>query len=603
MSLHRETIYSLLEACTRQKNVAYARNVLAHMAWMGLDSMGALADPLIRLFGSSGSLFEANILFCRVEDPSVFTWHAIMTSHVIHGEYSAALCLYQQMSLYGTDPDQYVFTCALRACASMGDLEHGKLMHDQLIRSFFDAEVVVLNSLVDMYAKCKCLHDAFKVFSHSLEPDLISWSTIIAAYAQHGYADRALELFQTMQEQGIKPDRVSYLSILKACCCVGAVSLGKVMHDQIISSGHQSDVAVGNTLIDMYIKCGSLEEAQKVFEHLPQRDVVSWAAIIAGFSEHGRGFLAIDCFQKMCEAGLEPDRVTFLFLLKACGSVGATRKGRVIHEHVVRSALDMNVVVGSTIIDMYAKCGSFKEAHRALKLLPNRNTVSWNALIGGYSDRGNYKMAMQCLENMLKEGLHPTGSTYTSILTACSHTGYIQDGYMHFEAMTKMHAIAPTTDHLFCIVDLLSRSGRLHEAKEVLSSITGPKKDATGWMSLLTACRKFGNVEVGRECFAKIKHIDPTDGSAYMLMSSIYANAQMWKEYNEIQAMRKCAIAWKKPGQAWIEIGHKVYEFVVCENMTVMMANYSLDPKQCRLRRLMNAEGYVANLDGTIEIR
>lgn len=599
MPVSRDSIYPLVETCARQKDISSGRCLLSHMACNGLDSLAILGDQLIRLFGSCGSLLEANVLFCRVENPSVFTWHAIITAHVIHGEHDMALALFRQMQLEGTDPDKYVFTCVLRACASLGALGQGKLMHDQLIRHSFDMELVVLNSLVDLYAKCKSLNEAFKVFCQSPDPDVISWSTMIAGYAQYGYASRALELFQTMQGQGIKPDRVSYLSILKACCGVGAVSLGKVIHDQIISSGLQSDIPLGNTLIDMYVKCGSLEEAQKVFEHLPQRDVVSWAAIIAGFSEHGRGFSAIDCFDKMRQEGIEPDRVTFLFLLKACGSMGAVCKGKVIHEDIIRSGLESNVVVGSTLIDMYAKCGSFEEAHRALNKLHGRNTISWNALIGGYADRGNYRMAVQCLDGMLTEGLHPIASTYTSILTACSHAGYVKNGYLHFESMRKNHGIIPTTDHLFCLVDLLCRAGRLDEAKEVLKSMPA-KKDGTGWMSLLTACRKYGNVVVGQECFVRIKQLDPSDGSCYTLMSSIYASAQMWEQFDEIQVMRRCASAWKKPGQAWIEIKDKVHEFFVSEAM--YSAADKMDPKQCRLIRLMKREGYIANLDGIVDL-
>lgn len=217
----------------------------------------------------------------------------------------------------------------------------------------------------------------------------------------------------------------------------------------------------------------------------------------------------------------------------------------------------------------------------------------------GYADRGNYRMAVQCLDGMLTEGLHPIASTYTSILTACSHAGYVKNGYLHFESMRKDHGIIPTTDHLFCLVDLLCRAGRLDEAKEVLKSMPA-KKDGTGWMSLLTACRKYGNVVVGQECFVRIKQLDPSDGSCYMLMSSIYASAQMWKQFDEIQVMRRCAYAWKKPGQAWIEIKDKVHEFFVSEAMH--SAVDKMDPKQCRLRRLMKREGYIANLDGIVDL-
>ncbi|KAI5061094.1 hypothetical protein GOP47_0023599 [Adiantum capillus-veneris] len=423
---------------------------------------------------------------------------------------------------------------------------------------------------------------------------------MIAGYAQVGHASYALELFETMRGNGILPDRVSYLSILKACCGVGTVGVGKAFHSQVIRDGLQSDITIGNTLIDMYVKCGSLEEAQKVFEHLPRRDVVSWASMIAAFSEHGRGFSAVDCFDKMREEGVELDRVSFLFLLKACGSIGALRKGRVVHEHIIRGGLDSNVVVGSTVVDMYAKCGSFNEARVALNRLRGRNTVSWNALIGGYADRGNYEMAVQCLKSMLSEGLHPIASTFTSILTACSHGGFVKDGYQHFESMKNVYGITPITDHLFCLVDLLSRSGRLYDAVEVLNSIPAARKDVSGWMSLLTACKKYNNAVVGRECFNQIKELDPSDGACYMLMSNIYSNLQMWDQFAEIQEMRKHECAWKKPATAWIEVEDKVHEFFVSETAHLVVDGTGF--KQERLRKLLKREGYVANLDDMVAL-
>lgn len=598
MSISRETIYPLVHTCATKKDLPSGRQLLAHMLWNGLDSVSALADQLIRLFATCGTLLEADFLFCRTENPSVFTWHAIITAHVIHGEHAMALALFQHMQLDDVDPDKHVYTCVLRACANLGALKQGMLLHDQLVRQLFDVELVVLNSLVDLYAKCKSLDEAYKVFCKSPDPDVVSWSTIIAGYAQIGQSSYALELFETMQGKGIHPDRVSYLSILKACCGVGAISVGKVFHSQAIRDGLQSDITIGNTLIDMYVKCGSLEEAQKVFEHLPHRDVVSWASMITAYLEHGRGFSAVDCFDKMREEGVELDRVTFLFLLKACGSIGALRKGRVVHEHIIRGGLESNVVVGSTVIDMYAKCGSFREAHADLNRLRSRNTVSWNALIAGYADRGNYRMALQCFKALLSEGLHPIATTFTSILTACSHGGCVKDGYEHFESMKNYYGITPITDHLYCLVDLLSRAGRLDDAIKVLNSIPAARKDGSGWMSLLTACKKYNNAVVGRECFNHIKELDPTDASCYMMMSSIYANLQMWDQFAEIQEMRKREHAWKMPGQAWIEIKDKVHEFLVSETTHSVVDGTGF--KQERLRKLLLREGYVANLEGMV---
>eukprot|EP00250_Pteridium_aquilinum_P020353 c24790_g13_i1 orf=179-2359(-) len=482
MPVSRDTIYPLVHTCATKKDLPLGRHLLAHMACNGLDTLSALDDQLIRLFAARGSLLEADVLFCRVENPSVFTWHAIITAHVIHGEYAMALDLFRCMQFDGIDPDKYVYTCGLRACANKGALSQGMLMHDQLVRQSFDVELVVLNSLVDLYAKCKCLDEAYRVFCQSPDPDVISWSTMIAGYAQFGHASYALELFQTMQGNGINPDRVSYLSILKACCSVGTVSLGKVIHGKIINDGLQSDVTIGNTLIDMYVKCGSLEEAQKVFEHLPHRDVVSWAAIIAGFSEHGRGFSAVDCFDKMREEGIEADRVTFLFLLKACGSIGALRKGKVIHEHIIRSGLESNVVVGSTVIDMYAKCGALEEAYRVFDCLTVPTVISWSTIIGAYIDHGHGPTALEIYNNLQQTDLLPDHVIFLSGIKACGSTGDLSQGRVIHTNIIKRGFLSDVTVGN-SLVDMYSKCKSMEEARNVFDAL--PFWSPVSWSAIL----------------------------------------------------------------------------------------------------------------------
>ena len=480
----------------------------------------------------------------------------------------------------------------------MEALGRGHSIHDLIMLGALEEDNIIGSSLIDMYAQCGSLNEARKVFDGLSQPDIVLWGSIIGAYAEQGSIGPAWELFQKLQEYGLKPNSVIYLSILKACCNMGGLEYGKSIHDQIIQVGFEFDLFVGNTLVDMYSKCGELEDASQIFGRLPNQDVISWTSLMAGYSELGHGDCALEMFERMQHEGIHPGKATFLCALKACTSLACLKQGRSIHHQIIMDGLEVDTFIANTLVNMYTRCGILEEAQKALSHLTHLGIASWSTILEGLSQNGNSGQAEILLKSMQVEGIQPHGMMYSNVISSCSHAGRVDEGQHHFASMQEVSNIEPSKEHFRCV----GRAGCLKQAYHFLHTMPFGQ-ELSGWMSLLTSCKTYGNVDIARQCFNEIVHIDPDTAAGYMLMSDIYANAQMWKEYNEIQEMRKCAIAWKKPGQAWIEIGHKVYEFVVCENMTAMVANYSLDLKQCRLRRLMNAEGYVANLDGTIEIR
>ncbi|KAI5071753.1 hypothetical protein GOP47_0014004 [Adiantum capillus-veneris] len=384
----KNIINCLLQGCLKNRDVDAARHVRSLMVHAKLDSNAFLGDHLIRLFTECGSLGEADQVFRRITKPSIYTWTAIIWGHVKLGEPESALRLNYTMLQQGIAANNIVLLSMLKVFESLGMLEMGRLMHSQIVELELECNVLVGNTLVFMYAKCGSLEEGRKLFDKLPHRDLVSWGAMITGYVKCERALPALELYGKLKQEGVVPSKVIFLCTLKACTSIGSLTKGQHVHNHFVISGYVADVNIGSTLVDMYAKCGSLEEACKIFKDLPERTIVSWGAMIGGFAHHGHSVPALFLYDKMREQGIACNRVVFLSVMKTCASIGASEYSRLIHDHVVRSGIALDVVVGSTLVDMYAKCERPEAAQKVFHCLPEKNLVSWSAMIGAYTRAG-----------------------------------------------------------------------------------------------------------------------------------------------------------------------------------------------------------------------
>ena len=320
------------------------------------------------------------------------------------------------------------------------------------------------------------------------------------------------------------------MHLLKACQGLGVECLDKAMliHYHIITHGFELDEATGSSLLILYAKCGSIKSAKNVFETFQNSlDVVSWGAMMAGYVYQGDGLSALKLFEEMQRRGIRPTDYVLSCTLKACASLYALEQGRWIHDHVIRSGYELNVVVDSCIIDMYAKYGHLKDANVVFMNVSNRDSTSWGAMIAGYAQQGRHEIVKQLLGAMQCEGISPNGVIYSSILSACSHSGEVKEGYGYFISMKFDHGISPSYEHTNCMIDLLSRVGLLNEAEKLLQASMSSLSDTMAWTSLLTACRTYGNLELGKQCYKKVVQLSPDISSGYVTMSNIFADAHL----------------------------------------------------------------------------
>eukprot|EP00250_Pteridium_aquilinum_P022553 c25410_g1_i4 orf=894-3218(+) len=585
---------NVLQACgsfgaLRQGMILHAQ-ILRHSFELDVVRGSALVD----MYARCACLDEALNVFNGLQGRNLVSWNAIIAGCVQHKRPTLALQFFERMLRDCVQHDEITSMWVLKACGSVGASEQGHWIHEHAIWAGFEANTLVEASLIDMYMKLAELEGAQRVFDRSSSPSLRAWNAMIAGHAVQKQCVAVIMLLEKMQQKNLSPDEFTLSCICKACATVKAVGEGKLLHDQTIRCGVDSDVVIGNGLIYMYIEFGDLMAAQKVFKDLPIQDVASWNSMITGYAWHDFDFLAIELFEQMQQENQLPNSVTYLCILKACSNIGAIRQGKLIHDLVVRSQVGEDVIIGSALVDMYAKSGGLHCAWKVLCDLPERNVVSWGAIISGYALYGCLDSCKRCLQVMQGEGLKPDGRIYSSILAACSHTGLVEEGREHFKGMQEVHGLIPSMDHCNCMIDLLCRAGFLREAKELLSTMP-ISPHISGWMSLFTACRIHGNRELARLCFDRAVDMDPEMAGGFVALLNVFAESHMWDDVQKVQELWRSMGAAKKPGRAWVEVDNKVHEFVVLKN-DVLRNESVLLGKLESLKRQMIRHGYSPQL-------
>lgn len=403
----------------------------------------------------------------------------------------------------------------------------------------FEADVVI--SLINMCSKCGNLRDAVWLFDQSSNRDVVTFNAIIAGYVQHDYNREAFQLFYCMLEEGVKPDSVTYTSILKASSNLEEVDMGRLLHAYGIAFNIEQDAFVGSALIDMYVKSGSIEDAQRVFDTFTKHNVVTWGALIVGYAQHGYGDKVLQLYLQMQRQCIVPNSTLHASVLMACSCNTLLTEGQLIHQSMVVGGNEADSIAGSALIDMYAKCGSLEDAAVVFRRLPKQTVGTWTALITGFAQHNDYISVVQLFNKMQREGLTPSSVTFTSLLSACSHMGLADEGCSYFDSAKEKCAILYTYEHFNCVIDLMGRSGRLNEAAVLLQTLPS-RSNLSGWMSLLSHCRLHGDVGLGRRCLNTIMLLNEKHAAAYTLMSNIYVDAGMIEDARKILRLKALAM-------------------------------------------------------------
>ncbi|KAH7281710.1 hypothetical protein KP509_36G059800 [Ceratopteris richardii] len=492
----------------------------------------AVGCALVDMYAKCGLLSRAQDIFDKLSVRNSVLWNALITGYAECGYLNNALYLLGKMQQEGFAPDASTFISMLKACGTARDIDVGSELHAAIKkRRSLECDPFIGSSLIDMYAHCGLLSKAQEVFESLSAKDVIVWNSLMTGFLENGCDEEALICYEKMQDEEIMPDPVTFVCALKACGIMKALSKGEEIHSDIARCGNlEKDSIIGNSLVDMYAKNNSLVRAKEVFDGLLCQDTVSWNSLIAGYVQHGEGEQAIDCYEQMQMKGMFPNSGTFILGLKACSSIGAMGKGQAIHVEIERKGLLQNdILVGTAVIDMYAKHGSMLLAYEVFNCLPVRNVISWNTLLTGYTSLGECEHVIELFERMLEEGVNASWVTFVIVLNACSQMGLVKQGETYYKCMLKDYGVTPSLEHQICMIDLLGRAGYVDEAFSIVKKLPS-FLDPSVWHSVLGACGRLGNSKVGNEVFRLARHIGRRDSSIYGLMSSIYVAGDISEE-------------------------------------------------------------------------
>lgn len=593
------TLASREESCvakaldTKMALLQKGKTIHAEAVRKGHGSNVFIGSSLVSMYAKCGGIVDARWEFDRLPVRNEVSWNAMIAGYVDQQEFERALEFYIEMQEENVMPNDRTLASLLKACASLAEVDRstlidgqvlklkslqiGKALHSQAFERGCAWDIFVGTALLSMYVKSGSVCDAECVFEALPAHNELSWSAMIAGYAQREQEDKSFELYRLMREKGVRPNNWILVSMLKVCSSLASreenvlmddqylkvysLQRGRALHAEAAQYGYEGNPFVTSSIIHMYAQCGSIANAKHLFDRLPQRDAVLWNTMIAGYAQQEDGLKALQLYASMKTTGVCPEEATFLSILKACSNIGSRSTCVQIHHDIIASGV-WSINLATALIHAYGKCGSMLDAQRVFDSLHQPDTVSWNALIAGHAQQGDYDTSVQCLREMYESGVRPDGFTFHSLLSACNQAGMVDTGLELFLLMGTHYGIPPSVGHYAVMVDLLGRSGLLDQAENLITKMPMQPNLAI-WLSLLGSCRSHGNVVLARRAFECSVQLAPQHSAAYILMSNIYAHAGMWDCAHEIDELRRKAAAWKRRGQSWLQHGPEVDTFEV----------------------------------------
>ncbi|KAL5981072.1 hypothetical protein ACLOJK_028992 [Asimina triloba] len=549
------------KACGHRLDLNHGESMHGYSVKTGLVNSVFVGSAILDMYAKSSDILMALKVFNEMPIRNVVSWTAMITGLVRAGYSKVALDYFSRMWVSDVECDSYTFATASKACADLCALNHGKAIHAQTMKLGFDSSSFVANTLATMYVKCGRFDYGSLLFERMKIQDVVSWTTIIVSYVQMGSEVHAILGFIKMQASGVSPNEFTYAAVLSGCASLGNIDWGKQLHAKVLCLGLMGSMSVANATMTMYAKCGHLESALIVFQDMQKKDIISWSAIIAGYSHEGHGKEAFELFSHMRREGPRPNEFSLSSLLTVCADMAILDPGKQIHAHVLSNGLEEDAKVKSALINMYSKCGSIEEASRIFDTMINTDLVSWTAMINGFAEHGHSKEAIDLFEKMRQIGMKPDYVAFVGILMACSHAGLVDLGFHYFELMSKQYHIDPGKEHYGCMVDLLGRVGRLSDAECMIRNMPS-KPDDVVWSTLLRACRIHGDVECGKRIADHILRLDPNCAGTHITLSNLYASTGMWRDAANVRKLMQSKGVKKEPGWSWIKVKDSVTAFL-----------------------------------------
>ncbi|KAK6266818.1 hypothetical protein QUC31_017655 [Theobroma cacao] len=551
---NRVTLVSLLQAAAELEALEQGRSIHGYAIRRRIGCLDEVFETsLIDMYIKCRVPTMAACIFGSMKVRTIGSWNAMIIGYLQMGQPSEALGHFHTMVQENVFPDLISLSNGILCCADLKYLREGKSIHGHIIRIGYQLDLVATTALVDMYSKCNNLIQARKLFDVMETRDVVSYNVMMAGYLQNEFAFKAVDIFTEMVRICSKPNLGSILSILSAFSYLKNIRGGRSVHGYILRHEFHMNTEVANQIIYMYARCGSIFDGRQVFDSIKYKDLISWTSMIMGYVYQGHANEAIILFRVMKRERLDHDSVTLISLLQASSQLGHLSLAKEVHCHLYRALMERETPVINSLITTYAKLGKLSMARNLFEHTTRGCATSWNTMIAAYGMHGNCIEALRLFDQMKKEMIKPDGMTFTSILTACSHSGLVEDGLQVFKCMREEYSIDPCEEHYACIVDLLCRAGRLEVAYDLVRLLP-ERQSATALSALLAACRMHWNTEMGEVIGNRLLDLEPDNPSVYNLVSNLYAESGKWDAAARMRNMAKKRGLKKPPGYSLIEL-------------------------------------------------
>ncbi|KAK1261564.1 Pentatricopeptide repeat-containing protein [Acorus gramineus] len=539
-------------------------HIHSHLLRRGLIPSDAFsAASLISAYGKSGCTSSASRLFDEIPRRTLDAacWTSIVRAFSVNGRINEALSSFGRMRRSSdVEPDVVTIATVLSAVS-----EDCRALHALASKIGFEHDTRLANTLVHAYSTCASVDDALAVFDGIAigRRDVVSWNTMISGLAVNGRPERALSVFEDLVMADVEPSHVTLIAILKCCAQIGCADTCRRVCNYAVSLSpmmrwsEDDNVIIATAMLDAQARCGDVESARRTFDAVPKKNVFCWSAMIAGYEKNSRPDEALRLFKRMLSEGdVRPNDVTALSAIASCSALGAHRPARAFHKYVLVASLDVEAPVASALIDMYAKCGDMGSARQVFAGIDGSNAKTiaiWTAIIAAEGLHGEGRQALRLFSEMRDTGLKPNDVTFIGLLSACSHSGLIEEGRLCFNAMERDHGISPNAKHYGCMVDLLSRAGHIEEAYRLVNQMPF-EADAAIWGSLLAACRVHGNHGLAEVIEKRIVGLGSWSVGYQLLLANMYGETGRLSDAGRMRVELRKSGKKKIPGQSFVEI-------------------------------------------------
>ncbi|KAJ8758704.1 hypothetical protein K2173_000425 [Erythroxylum novogranatense] len=509
------------------------------------------------------------------------TWNCLIRAYSKSPTPIKAVLIYNHFITFGSDfPDNYTYPVLFKACSRIYWGSTGKQLHAHVVKIGLQSDICVQNALIHFYGAVSLLTDACKLFDEMPVRDVATWNSVMCAYSTNTRSPRkVVVLLKKMINDYIRPDQITWVIILSACTQLDESGCGRAIHSYVLKLGLACVLNVSNALLGLYIKCkktnealrlfseldlcrdlvsctilingyvemGSLDMARDIFDQIVDKDIVLWNLLVHAYAKAKRPLDALDLFMRMENEQVIPDESTMVSVLAACASLTDLHSGRLAHQFINYHNIRQDIVLKTALIDMYFKCGSMEEALVTFYKMEEKDAFSWTAVIEGLGNLGYGNEALSLFYQMEGQGAWPNAATFVSVLKACSHSGLINEGCQLFKRMVEAYQVQPRIEHFGCLIDLLSRTGLLHEVEEFVKLLL-PEERLVAYKTLLNACIKYSEFKLGDKIGDEIMKLSCDTYETHILLSNFRALAGQWTQVAKTRRIMEDFCIRRKPG-------------------------------------------------------